>query len=165
MRPCSPVPISRKHLRSDVPYPWDPAAPSWYLLCMYDLVFRTREILQPRLDILYAYTILWSEPVRSCNAVLTPNRHVRSGVSNPRDPEVPYWCLVAPSWYLLCMLELLFQTREILQPRPDTADACTIWCSEPVRSCIPTWYLVSMFNLVFRTREILQRRPNTLKAC
>ena len=95
----------RMHVRSEVltrssyacsiwgPNPWEPAAPSWYLVGVYDLVFRTREILQPRPD---------------------TSRHVRYGVPNSWDPATS-------TWYLLGMLDLLFRILEILQPRPDTS--------------------------------------------
>ena len=48
VRYCSPILITLMHIGSDVPYPWDPAAPSRYALGMNFLVFRIREILQPR---------------------------------------------------------------------------------------------------------------------
>ena len=43
--------VAHMHVRWG-PNPWEPAAPSWYLVGVYDLVFRTREILQPRPDTL-----------------------------------------------------------------------------------------------------------------
>ena len=59
-------------LRSGVPNSWDLAAPYWYLVGMCDLLFQTRE---------------------------TPRRYVQSGVSNPWDPEVH-------SWYIVGMYDL-----------------------------------------------------------
>ena len=50
VRSCIPTLIPRRHVRSDVPYLWDPAAPSLYPVGMFDLVFPTREILQPHPD-------------------------------------------------------------------------------------------------------------------
>ena len=120
--------IPRRHVRSGLPNPWDPAAPSWYLVGMYDLVFRAREIMQHRSDTSYQRSIWCVEPVRSWIHLLIPSRHVRSVVPNPWDPATP-------TWYLVGRFDLIFLTREILQPRPDTLKACTIWCSEPVRSC------------------------------
>ena len=139
MRPCSPVLISRKHLRpdpcmhirSDVPYLWDPAAPSWYLICMLELLFLTREIMQPRCNSSYACLnccslsvrswspiLIWfAEPVRPCSPVLIPRKYVRSPVPNLWDPAAPTW--------------------HVLQPRPDTSYACWNRCSKPVRSCSP----------------------------
>ena len=52
VRSCSPILISRMHVGTVVPYPWDHAAPPWYLVGIYDLMFLTREILQPRPDTL-----------------------------------------------------------------------------------------------------------------
>ena len=91
VRPCSPVLISRKHLRSDVPYQWGPAAPSWYRLCMYDLVFRTRKI---------------------CSPVRILCRHVRSCAPSP-------WDHATPSWHLIGTFDLVFRTREIPMYPPD----------------------------------------------
>ena len=96
--------------------------------------------------------------MRSCNTILTPNRHVRSGVSNPWDPEVPFWCLVG-------MFDLMFPTREILQPRPDTSYACWNCCSLPVRACSPTRIPRRHVRFDILTREILQPRPVTSYAC
>ena len=115
-------------------------------------MFLTREILQPRPVTSYACWNCWSFPVRSCIPTLIPRRHVRS--------DVPYlWDPAAPSLYPVGMFDLVFPTREILQPHPDTSQACSIWCAEPLRSC--SRYLVGMFDLVFRTREILQPRSSS----
>ena len=93
VRFCSDDLIPRKHVRSDVPYPRDHAAPSWYLICMWNYC---------------------SFPVRSCSPTVIARRHVRS--------DVPYlWNTAVPSLYLVGMLDLLFRTREIMQPRPDTS--------------------------------------------
>ena len=113
VRSCNPDLIPRKHVRSDVPYPRDHAAPSWYLICMWNCC---------------------SFPIRSCSPTVIARRHVRS--------DVPYpWDIAVPSLYLVGMLDLLFRTREILQPRPYTLYTwwicCTIWCSLSVRSCSP----------------------------
>ena len=155
---------------SVVPNPWDPAAPTWYLVSMFDLTFLTREIMQPRLDTTYA-----------CGAV----------VPFPLDHAAPPWLLVG-------MYDLMFRTREILQSRPYTLQACWICCSEHVRSCslvlipcmhdgsvvrsdvpypwdlaAPSWYglrscvpnpwdlAAPSWYLVFRTHEILKSTPDT----
>ena len=131
MRSWSPLLIHSRHVRSVVPNPWDPAAPTWYLVGMFDLMFLTREILQPRLVTSYACWNCCSFPVRSCIPTLIPRRHVRS--------DVPYlWDPAAPSLYPVGMFDLVFATREILQPHPDTSQASrSIWCAEPLRSCSP----------------------------
>ena len=149
-------------------------SPTWYRVSMFDLVFRTREILQRRPDTLKACWICGSEPVRSCSPVLLLRRRVRSGVQNPLDPA-------ARSGYLVSIYNLMFLTREILQPLPDSFYACTIWCSEPMRSCspvripcrhvwscalspwdhaTPSWHLRGTFDLVFRTHEIPKSPPD-----
>ena len=114
VRSCSHNNMPRCHVRYDVPYPWDPAAPSWYPLGMYDLLFRTLAILQPRPDTLYACWNCCSLPVRNCSHTSIPRSHVRFNVPYP-------WELAVPSWYLVGLLDLLFQTREILQNRTDTS--------------------------------------------
>ena len=130
MRSWIPLLIHSRHVRSVVPNPWDPAAPTWYLVGMFDLMFLTREILQPRTFTSYACWNCCSFPVRSCIPTLIPRRHVRS--------DVPYlWDPAAPSLYPIGMFDLVFPTREILQPHPDTSQACSIWCAEPLRSCSP----------------------------
>ena len=131
MRSCNPDFIPCRQVRSDVPYPlgpgpdlityrhiesvgpnpWDPAAPSWFLVGVFDLVFRTSETPQPGPDISYAWWNCCSLPVRACSPTRIPRRHVRSDVSYPRDPA-------AALWYLICMFELLFLIREILKPNP-----------------------------------------------
>ena len=136
-RSCSPIHVPLRHARYHVPCPWDPAAPSWYPICMYDLVFWTREILQPRPDTSFACWICGSIPVRSCSPVLIPCRHVLSVVPNP----------------------------EILQPYPDILYACTILFSEPVRSCNTIWHLIGTFDLLFRAHQNLKSRPDTSLAC
>ena len=50
VRSCSPDLIPCRHVRSDVPYPRDPAAPSCYLVCMLELLFLPREIMHPHPD-------------------------------------------------------------------------------------------------------------------
>ena len=131
MRSWSPLLIHSRHIRSIVPNPRDPAAPTWYLVGMFDPMFLTREILQPRPVTSYACWIYCSKPVRSCSPVLIPRRHVQSGLTNQ-------WYLAAPTWH-------------VLQPRPDTSYAC--WNIR--RTC-----LVGMYDLQFRTCEILQPRPD-----
>ena len=176
MRSCSPVLIPHMHVGTVVPNSWDPEAPSWCLVGTYDLMFLTREILQPHHDTSQAYTIWCSSPVRSCSPTLIPRRHVRSGVPNPCDPA-------APSWYLVGTYDLIFLNRRILQPHPATSQACPIWCSLLERACSPvlipcrhvrsgvpdlwnptasSWYLVGILDLLFQTIEILQPRPDTL---
>ena len=154
------------HVRSVVPNPWDPAAPPGYLVGMYDLMFLTREILQPRSDTSYTFLnccslsvrswstiLIWfAEPVRSCSPILIPCSHVRPYVLSPRDHATPFG-------HLICTSELMFRIREILKSppdrlpsrhvrsvvpnpwepaaRPDTLYAYSIWCSLPVRSCSP----------------------------
>ena len=157
VRSCSLVLIPCRHVGSVVPKPWDPAAPSWYfvgmfdlvrsvvpnpwdhaattwyLVSMFDLMFLTREIMQPRPDTSYA-----------CGTV----------VPFPLDHAAPPWLLVG--MYVWCSLPVRYcspvlipcrhvgsvvPTREILQPRPYTLYAwwicCAIWCSISVRSCSP----------------------------
>ena len=99
VRPCSPVLILRKYVRSPVLNLWDPAAPTWH-------------VLQPRPDTSYACWNRCSKPVRSCSPVLIPRKHVRFGVPNPWDPAVP-------SCYFVGVFELVSRTRESLQPGPD----------------------------------------------
>ena len=141
MRSWSPLLIHSRHVRSVVPNPWDPAAPTLYLEGMVDLMFLTREILQSRPVTSYACWNCCSFPVRSCIPTLIPRRHVRS--------DVPYlWDPAAPSLYPIGMFDLVFPTREILQSHPDTLQACSIRCAEPLRSCSPDWYLVVMFDLM-----------------
>ena len=216
-RSCSPVLLPRRHVWSGVPNPWDPAAPTWYLVDMFDLMCYTREILQPCPDTSYACWNCCSELVRSCSPVLMPRRHVRSDVPYPWDPAAPSWYLediydlmfltvrscsptliprrhvrsgvpnpwdpAAPSWYLVGTYDLMFLNRRILQPHPATSQACPIWCSLLERSCspvlipcrhvrsgvpdlwnptAPSWYLVGILDLLFQTIEILQPRPDTL---
>ena len=119
-----------RHVRSVVPNPWDPVAPTWYIVGMFDLLFPTREMLQPLSDTSYACWNCYSLPVRPCSPTRIARRHVRSDI---------------------------FLTREILQPRCDTPYACLnccslsvrswspilIWFAEPVRSCSPILILCS----------------------
>ena len=144
VRACSPTRIPRRHVRSDVSYPWDPAAPLWFLVCMFELIWfaepvrswstvliprkyvrspvpnlwdpvaPTWHVLQPRPDTSYACWNCCSKPVRSCSLVLIPRRHVRSGLPNSWDPA-------APSWYLVGMYDLVFRAREIMQHRSVTS--------------------------------------------
>ena len=188
MRSCSPDLIHCRHVRSCspprrctiwcsepvrsvVPYPWDPAAPPGYLVGMYDLMFLTREILQPRSDTSYTCLNCCSLPVRSCSPSPIPRRHVQSDVPYPWDPAAP--SRYALGMNFVCMLELLFLTREILQPCCDTSYACLncwslsvrsrspilILFAKPVRSCSPI--LIVMYDLVFRARGIMQHRSDT----
>ena len=149
VRACSPTRIPRRHVRSIGPYPWDPEAPSWsglpkrwdpvapfwYLVVVYDLVFRARGIMQHPFDNSYARSIWYFEPVipddTSWNLVgmydmqvptrgslqpdLIPSMHIRYVVPYPWDHAAPPWYLVG-----MYMYDLMFLTREILQPRPDT---------------------------------------------
>ena len=128
MRSCSPTLIPRRHVQSDVPYPWDPAAPSLYPVGMFELVFPTREILQPHPDTSQACSIWCAEPLRSCSPELIPRRHVRSSVPTPWDPS-------APSWHLVGMFDLVFRTHEILQPWSCSSVCMFGLSSLPVRSC------------------------------
>ena len=180
--------MPNSHVRSVVPNPWDPAAPTWYIVGMFDMMFPTREILQPRPDTSYVCWNCCSLPVRACSPTRIPRRHVRSDVSYAWDPA-------APLWYLVCMLELLFliltphrRVRSgVLNPwDPEVTSwylvGMTICSSQSVRSCnpdlipcrhvrsdvpyswepaAPSWYALGMYYLVFRTREILQPRPYT----
>ena len=138
---------------SGLPNPRDHAAPSWYLVVMHDLVFRARDIMQhrsdssyahswshllkpsrhvrsvvpnpwepaSRTDALYAYSIWCSLPVKSCSLILIPRIHGGTVYSYPWDHAAPPWYLVHVGMY-----DLMFHTREILQPRPDSLYACTI---------------------------------------
>ena len=156
------------HVWTVVPYPWDPEAPSqsglsnpwdpaawsWYIVVVYDLILRAREIMQHRFYTAYARSSWCFEPVRSWNHLLIPSRHVRFVVPNPWESAA----------------------------RPDILYAYSIWCSLLVKYCSPiliplmhvgtdvpypwdhaalTWYLVGMYDLMFLTREILQPRPDT----
>ena len=128
VRSCIPTLIPRRQVKSDVPYHWNPAAPPLYPVGMFDLVFPTREILQPHPDTSQACSIWCAETLRSCSPELIPPRNVRSSVQKPWDPS-------APSWHLVGMFDLVFRTREILQPR-----SCSSICmfglrSLPVRFC------------------------------
>ena len=148
MRYCSPVLLLRRRVRSGVPNPWVPAARSWYLVSIYDLMFLTREILQPLPDTLQACTIWCSEPVRSCSPVRIPCRHVRSCVPSPWDHATPSWHQIL----IWCFKPLRSWSPLLMPIRP-----CTI-CSFQ-----PTWYIVGMYGLVLRVREIMQRRPDTYR--
>ena len=128
MRSWSPLLIHSRHVRSIVPNPWDPAAPTWYLVGIFDLMFLTREILQPRPVTSYACWNCCSFPVRSCIPTLIPRRHVRSDVLYLWDPA-------APSLYPVGMFDLVFPTREILQPRSSSSVCMFGLKSLPVRSC------------------------------
>ena len=109
MRSWSPLLIHSRHVRSVVPNPWDPAAPTWCLVGMFDLMFLPREVILP---------------------TLIPRGHVQSDIPCLWDPA-------APSLYPVGMVDLVFPAREILQSHPDTSQACSIWCAEPLRSCSP----------------------------
>ena len=83
-------------------------------------------VLLPRMHVGTVVPSLWDHVFPS----LIPRRHVRS--------DVPYlWDPAVPSLYPVGMFDLVFPTREILQPHPDTSQACSIWCAEPLRSCSP----------------------------
>ena len=116
------------HVGTVVPSPWDQAFPPLYRVGTYDLMFLTCEILQPRPYTLQACSVWCSQPVRSCSLILIPRRHVRSGVPNLWDPA-------APNWYLVGMFDLVFRTREILQPRSSSSVCMFGLRSLPVRSC------------------------------
>ena len=128
MKSCSPDLIPCRHGRPNVPYPWDPAGPSCYLVCMLELLFLPREIMHSPPWYLVGTMIWCSLPVRSYSPVLIPCRHVRSGVPNPWDPA-------APSWYLAGMFDLVCRTLEILQPRSCSSVYTFGLRSVPVRSC------------------------------
>ena len=125
------------HVRSVVPNPWDPAAPPGYLVGMYDLMFLTREILQPRSDTSYTCLNCCSLSVRSWNTILI-------WFADPLDPA-------ARSWYLVVMYALMFWAREIMQHRSDTSYARPSWCFESVRS----WS-----HLLIPSRHVLSEVPN-----
>ena len=156
MRSCSPLLIPGRHVGSVVPNPRDPAAPSWYLVGMYDLLFRIHEVLQPRPDTAYACLNCCFLLVRSCSHIQIPRSHVRYDVPYPWDPAAPFW-------YPLGMYDLLFRTHEIL--KPDLMFDLVFRTREILQPGAPTWYLVGMIDSMVPTHEILQPRPDASYAC
>ena len=102
-----------------------PHLDTWHLVGMYDLMCHTREILQPRpsmFDLVFlTRKIRQTNPdiSRACLIWCLEPVFLTREIQQPHLDPYP-WDHAALSWYPAGKYDMVFRTREILQPRPDT---------------------------------------------